>query len=218
MYHLIKKDILMQKRAMKLSLLLMIFFTFTLSQLELVGYTVAVLAVTYQLALGASSLEDKNNSDKILISLPIKRNIIVLSKYVSVYVYAAYAILFYSLINAIGHMMHLPLDFPLTLSGVMGAVVAVTLFSSISFPLLFKYGYLKSKMANIIIFFVIIFGGTALFKFINAGENLALSQKLTAFLSEMSNAGTFILLVGVLLVMISVSYAISLSFYNKREF
>ncbi|WP_411801761.1 hypothetical protein [Bacillus paralicheniformis] len=63
-----------------------------------------------------------------------------------------------------------------------------------------------------------LFGGTALFKFINAGENLALSQKLTAFLSEMSNAGTFILLVGVLLVMISVSYAISLSFYNKREF
>ncbi|WVP28479.1 hypothetical protein V2178_16385 [Bacillus licheniformis] len=56
MYHLIKKDILMQKRAMKLSLLLMIFFTFTLSQLELVGYTVAVLAVTYQLALGASFL------------------------------------------------------------------------------------------------------------------------------------------------------------------
>ncbi|MEC1086501.1 hypothetical protein [Bacillus paralicheniformis] len=37
-------------------------------------------------------------------------------------------------------------------------------------------------------------------------------------MSEMSNAGTFILLVGVLLVMISVSYAISLSFYNKREF
>ncbi|MDI5789001.1 hypothetical protein PO124_13005 [Bacillus licheniformis] len=30
-----------------------------MSQLELVGYTVAVLAVTYQLALGASSLEDK---------------------------------------------------------------------------------------------------------------------------------------------------------------
>ncbi|MED1741212.1 ABC-2 transporter permease [Bacillus swezeyi] len=218
MYHLIKKDILMQKRAIKLSLLLMIFFTFTFSQLELVGYTVAVLAVTYQLALGASSLEDKNNSDKILISLPIKRNIIVLSKYVSIYVYTAYAILVYFLINMIGNFLHLPLDFPLTFAGAMGAVVAVTLFSSVSFPLIFKYGYLKSKMANLIIFFTFIFGGSAVFKFLDQDENVALNQKLIAFLGKMSNMGSFILLIAGLLIIIICSYGISLSFYKKREF
>ncbi|MEC1262598.1 ABC-2 transporter permease [Bacillus swezeyi] len=218
MYHLIKKDILMQKRAIKLSLLLMIFFTFTFSQLELVGYTVAVLAVTYQLALGASSLEDKNNSDKILISLPIKRNIIVLSKYVSIYVYTAYAILVYFLINMIGNSLHLPLDFPLTFAGAMGAVVAVTLFSSVSFPLIFKYGYLKSKMANLIIFFTFIFGGSAVFKFLDQDENVALNQKLIAFLGKMSNMGSFILLIAGLLIIIICSYGISLSFYKKREF
>ncbi|GIN92692.1 hypothetical protein J22TS1_37430 [Siminovitchia terrae] len=91
MYHLIKKDILMQKRALKLSILLMIFFSFTLSNLGAAGLTIGILAITYQLVLGASALEDKNNSDIILISLPIKRTTIVLSKYVSIYIYAAYA-------------------------------------------------------------------------------------------------------------------------------
>ncbi|MFN2747378.1 ABC-2 transporter permease [Bacillus sp. z60-18] len=218
MYHLIKKDILMQKKTIKLSLFLMIFFTFTFSQLEHIGYTLAVLAITYQLTLGASSLEDKNNSDKILISLPIKRNIIVMSKYVSVYVYAAYAILVYFLLNMICQLLHIPLEFPFTAIGAMGAVVAVTLFSAISFPLIFKYGYLKSKMANLIIFFVFIFGGTAVVKFLSEDEHFAFNKKLTEWIGSTSNAGSFILLIVALFAIIICSYGLSLKFYQKREF
>ncbi|MFC0418229.1 ABC-2 transporter permease [Cytobacillus solani] len=112
MYHLIKKDILMQKRALKLSVLLIIFFTITLSNIGPAGLTVGVLAITYQLVLGASALEDKNNSDIILISLPIKRATIVLSKYVSIYIYAAYAAIGFYLIYFIVNLLNLPLDIP----------------------------------------------------------------------------------------------------------
>ncbi|MDG3086622.1 ABC-2 transporter permease [Vibrio hannami] len=125
MFHLIKKDILMQK-ALKLSILLMVFFTFTLANIGQVGFLVSVLAVTYQLALGASSLEDKNNSDKILISLPIRKSTIVLSKYASIYVYAAFAILIYYVVYLVNKLVNAPLDISFNLTGILGAAVTVT--------------------------------------------------------------------------------------------
>ncbi|MDV2687075.1 ABC-2 transporter permease, partial [Alkalihalophilus lindianensis] len=91
--------------------------------------TVGVLTVTYQLVLGACALEDKNNGDIILISLPIRRNTIVLSKYVSIYVYAAYATLGFYLTYLIINLLNLPLDIPFNFTGFIGAIMAVTLFS-----------------------------------------------------------------------------------------
>lgn len=46
---------------------------FILSQIGPYGLVVNILAVTYMLVLGASAVEDKNNSDIMLVSLPIKK-------------------------------------------------------------------------------------------------------------------------------------------------
>ncbi|MEQ2525283.1 ABC-2 transporter permease [Robertmurraya yapensis] len=218
MYHLIKKDILMQKRALKLSILLIIFFTFTLSNIGPAGLTIGVLAITYQLALGASALEDKNNSDIILISLPIKRTTIVLSKYVSIYFYAAYAILGFYLAYLIINLLNLRLDIPFNFTGLIGAIIAVTLFCSISFPLIFKYGFLKAKMANLIIFFVFVFGGTGLVSYLSENNKLMLSQDLITFLKNRSDIEIFIILMVPLVLILICSYFVSLNFYRKREF
>ncbi|MGN7400277.1 ABC-2 transporter permease [Cytobacillus praedii] len=218
MYHLIKKDILMQKRALKLSVLLIIFFTFTLSNIGPAGLTIGVLAITYQLVLGASALEDKNNSDVILISIPIKRTTIVLSKYVSIYIYAAYAILGFYLISLIVNLLNLPLDIPINLSGLILAIIAVTLFCSISFPLIFKYGFLKAKMANLIIFFVFVSGGTGLASYLSDNNNLKLSQNIITFFSNRSDLVISMILMVPLILIIICSYLISLTFYRKREF
>ncbi|MDQ0214019.1 ABC-type transport system involved in multi-copper enzyme maturation permease subunit [Oikeobacillus pervagus] len=218
MYHLIKKDILMQKKAIKLSVLLIIFFTFTLSNIGPAGLTIGVLAITYQLALGASALEDKNNSDIILMSLPIKRTIIVLSKYVSIYIYAAYAILGFYLVNLIINLLNLRPDIPFNFTGLIGAIIAVTLFCSISFPLIFKYGFIKAKMANLIIFFVFVFGGTGLVSYLSENNKLMLSQDIMTFLSNGSDIVILIISMVLLLLILICSYFISLTFYRKREF
>lgn len=218
MYHLIKKDILMQKKAIKLSVLLIIFFTFTLSNIGPAGLTIGVLAITYQLVLGASALEDKNNSDIILISLPIKRTTIVLSKYVSIYIYAAYAILGFYLVYLIINLLNLRLDIPFNFTGLIGAIIAVTLFCSISFPLIFKYGFIKAKMANLIIFFVFVFGGTGLVSYLSENNKLMLSQNIMTFLSNGSDIVILIISMVPLLLILICSYFISLTFYRKREF
>ncbi|MDI3411967.1 ABC-2 transporter permease [Bacillus sonorensis] len=200
-----------------MSILLMVFFTFTLANIGQVGFLVSVLAVTYQLALGASSLEDKNNSDKILISLPIRKSTIVLSKYASIYVYAAFAILIYYVVYLVIKLVNAPLDISFNLTGILGAAVTVTLFCSISFPLIFKYGYLKSRMANMVIFFVFIFGGSGLFKFLNQGS-ASWNQSIIAFLQNATETGAIALLICVLLLILILSYTVSLHFYQKREF
>ncbi|WP_313800236.1 ABC-2 transporter permease [Cytobacillus sp.] len=218
MYHLIKKDILMQKKALKLSVLLIIFFTITLSNMGPAGLTVGVLAISYQLVLGASALEDKNKSDVILISLPIKRTTIVLSKYVSIYIYAAYAALGFYLIYLITSLLNLPLDIPFNFSGFIGAIIAVTLFCSIAFPLIFKYGFLKAKMANLFIFFVFVFGGTGLVSYLNKNNKLLMSQDIISFFRNSSDIELLLILAVPLVLILICSYNISLAFYKKREF
>jgi len=202
----------MQKRTLKLSFLLIIFFTISLSKIGPAGLTISILAVSYMLVLGASALEDKNNSDVMLVSLPIKKKTIVLSKYVSVYVFAAYAILVNYLINLIVNLFHLPIKvLPFTLDGIYGAFVAVTLFCSISFPLIFKLGYLRSKMTNFILFFIIVFGGTTLV------DKIA-QDDLMEFLSEISDIEMMTLIMIPLIILCILSYFLSLTFYRNREF
>lgn len=217
MFHLIKKDILIQKKSFALSLLLMLFFSFTLSSLGPTGITIGIIAIAYQLGLGASALEDKNNSDIILISLPIKKKTIVLSKYLSIFVYLLYAVLGFTCIYLAAELFAIPYEIPLTIAGVVSAIASGIIYFSISYPLIFRFGYLKSKMPNLILFFVLVFGGTAAAVNLIQNEQSALGQKLAAILHGTDAMFTVILLI-VLAIIWAVSYLISLHFYTNREF
>lgn len=218
MLHLIKKDILMQKRSLALSFVLMIFFTVTFSNVGPIGLAIAILAITYQLALGASALEDKNNSDVILISFPIKKEIIVLAKYLSIFVYTIYATIGYSLISLLVKVLPISYEVPLTLLSVVIAIAYVMLYFSLTFPLIFRYGYLKSKIPNLIIFFVLVFGGSALLANISQNSEFNWSQSIMEFISALSPVGLGLVMLVPLLVLLVVSYFVSLGFYKRREF
>ncbi|MED5099554.1 ABC-2 transporter permease [Niallia circulans] len=217
MYHLIKKDILIQKRSIALSLLLICFFSVSLSSLGEVGLMVGILAITYQLLLGASALEDKNNSDKVLISLPIKLSTIVLSKYLSIYVYAAFAAIGFYLIHVLVKLFHIPLDVPFSYIILIGGAIMVTICFSISLPMIFKFGYLKAKMANFILLFVIVFGTTGIMKYFAKLDNQFIQETMIR-LSTLSKAELGLILLIPLIILLVISYFISLSYYSKREF
>ena len=209
MFHLIKKDFLIQKRSLFFSLLIMIFFSFTLAPMGTAGLTVSTLAICYMLVYGAGTQEDKNNCDRMLISLPIRKETIVLSKYVSVYVFAALAILVNGLIRLAAEALQIPnFSYPFTTEGILGAVAAVTLLFSLSFPMIFKIGYTKSRTVNLLILFVAIFAGTYLM------SKLFLDGNVPQLVSEFE---TVLVFAGLALLLI-LSYRISLGFYRSREF
>ena len=209
MYHLIKKDILIQKKNLIFSLLYLVLFTILVTKNEIIGLTIAVLAVTYLLAHGASSLEDKNNSDIMLVSLPIKKRLIVLAKYISVYGYAAYAIIICYLMYVLAHTFNLPITLqPITTDGLLVVLFSVTLFGAISYPLIFKYGYTKSRTVNMILFFILIFTSTT----------LADSVNIDQLIQKWSESELILFSSLTLLFILALSYSISLAFYKKREF
>lgn len=219
MYHLIKKDLLMQKKALVFALLYLIFFTFTIAKNEPIGLTIGILVVTYMLALGSASVEDKNDSDIMLLSLPIKKKSIVLSKYLSVYMIATGIFLFNYLIYLTVDTFSIPLEvLPITYVGFAGAIIAVTIFSSISFPLIFKLGYTKSRIVNLVLFFGLVFLSAPALEAINKSENLVIKQWLVKFAFDSSNFEKTLIIMLPLLFILLISYKLSLIFYTNREF
>lgn len=214
MFHLIKKDLLIQKNSFLLSILLIIFFSLIFSNMGAAGLTMSVLAVTYLLTLGASAREEKNNSDKLLISLPLRRRTIVFSKYVSVLFFATYAILLNLVIYGIINILKLPLEsIPITLQGVISAFIVSLLYCSISFPLIFKVGYMKSRMMNLFLFLGIVFGASwVLEKIIRDNEELG-NYLLNSNVTELTTVGLLITV-----IIFIASYLLSLTFYKNREF
>ncbi|PAC35263.1 ABC-2 transporter permease [Caldifermentibacillus hisashii] len=214
MFHLIKKDLLVQKKSVLLSIVFILFFSLFFSKIGAPGLLIGVLGVTYLLALGSSAIDDKNNSDKMLISLPIKRNTIVLAKYLSVIVFAAFAILINLLIYLVVDILKLPLQpIPFSLTGMAGSIIVSVLYCSISFPVIFKYGFLKSRMINSLLFFLLIFGGSALISYMT--EN---NPRFLFILSSLSNIeAIFVILLPTIFIFV-LSYLLSLSFYKNREF
>jgi len=211
MYYLIKKDLLVQKYNLLISLLIVLTFTIAFANLGPVGLSLSIFAVSYILIMGAASQDDRTNGDMLLQSLPIKKSTIVSSKYVSVYVFAAFAILLNMGVIGLIRLLKLPIPIaPFSLEGVYGSLIPITLFSAVSFPLIFKWGYLKAKAVNYFLTFVFafIFGATPLLNRYFQGSPLSI-QTEAAFKAGLI-LGLFLLLV--------LSYILSLSFYKKREF
>jgi ABC-2 type transport system permease protein len=79
MLNLILKDLLIQKKTLGFLGLYIIIFSIAFQSVGSGAFTGIVIAVTYQLVVTASSLEEKAGSDIILNSLPISRGKIVAS-------------------------------------------------------------------------------------------------------------------------------------------
>jgi ABC-2 type transport system permease protein len=162
-------------------------------------------------------------------SLPLGRNQIVKAKYLS------------SLIFGLAMMVvALPISFLISYTGfpgtdgmsstlavrfVMISLFFISLYLSIFFPVYFKFGYLKSRWANVLSFFVI-FG---LVGFVGGrgeyipqyGDMLSRESTLQQFLGILAGSESLtvyltILALGFLILYLSLRFSISI--YKKKEF
>lgn len=219
MLHLVFKDLLIQKKSLAFALLYIVFFMFVLRSLQQAMLPAAITAFTYILVMGAFALDDKNKADVMLNSLPVKRTMVVTSKYLSVYLFsligiAAYFIM-YLFITLTG--ISLGIDSP-DLSGIFATLVSVSVMNSIQFPLLFKLGYTKARTINLVMFFAFFVGVPAILNKITVGKEEGLQTGLMTFLNSASDQViVLILLTGTLLILLS-SWLLSVKLYSDREF
>jgi ABC-type transport system involved in multi-copper enzyme maturation permease subunit len=218
MLNLVIKDILVQKKTFIGALLYLVFFVFAFQSLDVNMYTAAIVAFVYLPVIGGFAYDDKSKSDIMLNSLPIKRENIVMSKYISIFAYIAIGTIAYIAVTFVISLLNTPIKtYPVTIELVVSAVLAVSLVNSISFPLIFKLGYVKAKTFNMILFLAFFFGTPFLIDFVSKADS-EVTMAVGTFLKNQSDAVIAFELLALSLVFLSISYGISVRMYKKREF
>lgn len=220
MLNLIWKDILIQKRTVLLSFVYIIFFSFAFRQMGSAAFSAAAVAVTYLFVIGSSAYEDKNKADIMLNSLPISRNKLVLAKYISVFVFLLIGTVVYLLSQVLILYLHFPYPLqPISLESLAGAVFSIILLNGIYFPTFFKWGYIKARFVNFILFLLFFFGSSYLLDIINNGRrNVIFLRHMAVFLQDQSDAAIALSVMILALVIYAGSYLLSVKFYRDREF
>jgi len=192
------------------------------------------VGATYMLMERACDLDGRNNSEIIMNSLPLRRRDIVLAKYLSVFPYAALAILSFILAQVVVSVTGIPVLGVLgPLSNIswvkfMGAVVAVIVLVSFYYPIYFKLGHQRSKWAGMTLFFFLVFF-MPLSSYLLAGEyGVVRNPILLNIIDLLGRLGrwqqtqadwqiaSYMLVLA--LILMSASVRLSLRFYRKKEF
>ena len=196
--------------------------------------TATTVGATYMLMERACDLDARNNSEIIMNSLPIRRRDIVLAKYLSIFPYAALAILSFVFAQVVVSVTGISvLGVPSTLSNIslekfMGAVVAVIVLVSFYYPIYFRLGHKRSKWAGMTLFFILVFF-IPLSGYLLAGDYGALHNpillniidlmgRLSNWLQTQADWQIASYMLVLALILISASVRLSMRFYSKREF
>ena len=222
MLNLIIKDILIQKKTLLYTLLYAIFAPiafFSMGPDGLGLYVLPPMATTYMFISAAAKYDEKNNSEFILNSLPLKRDDIVISKYISIFVFATLGLVYSILIGFIGKATGLSMfDSSISLLHIVLVLTSVCIFSSIFFPMYFKFGFTKMNFFNVLLVMLIVFVPSIAIEYAGSNPNNVIVQKLTYFMNNTSSLAQNSLALIIGLIFLLISLMISIRIYNNKEF
>lgn len=222
MFNLIIKDIFIQKKTLIYAILYTVFFSITFYTVGPSGlglYVLAPIVVTYMFITNAVNYDEKNKSEIILNSLPIKRAYIVISKYMSTFIFVIISSIYSILIGFIGKSFGFPMyNISIRFLDIILVLTSVCIFSSVFFPVYFKFGYIKARIYNIMLYMVIFFLPILTFDYISKNPNTLIVQKINYFLSNTSRFTQNSLAIVTGLIFFLISLMISIRIYNNKEF
>jgi len=228
MINLVWKDIIILKRFLWLAPLYGFFALFVFRTIPGGALSAGTVMVTYMLLLQVIAQDDKNMSEVMLNSLPLRRKDIVLAKYISVFLYSALVILFFLLAQTVVTVMGISISITkISLEGIVGALIAMAVLISVYFPIYFKFGYLRSRIVGTILFVVSMFLfplGMSLAQHAG-GVNNSILQTIVTPLQDVAGwlqtqadwqIASYILVLA--LILTAASALLSVRFYTRREF
>jgi hypothetical protein len=213
MLNLILKDIAIQKRTILFGFLYVTVFVVAFREVAFIAGTVMLV---YMLMQTPCAYDDKSRADLMLNSLPVERGTIVAAKYLAMIVYAAIACAEYLLVYLFVKLSGIPLEVQgFSAEGLIGLLAAAGLFSAIFYPIFFRFGYLKTRYVNVVIFAA--FFGAGSFALVAFKDSDSL-KALFAALESQPGWAIVSAVAGVFLGIALVSYLLSVRFYKRREF
>ena len=221
MTSLILKDIYLQKKSFLFALgySLFVLIVFQNEIFSETSYIMGAMATAYMLVLGACAYEEKNNSEVILNSLPLKRADIVRARYLSSFVSVFLAFVIIGVLGALMKGVGLPIPLRyVRISDVIAVIVSLSLLCSLYFPVYFRYGYIKSRFFNLILFLLVFFApSTGLSYLREDGKKEVLNQVI----DKLAGVPDWQISVGLGIaawILTAISMRISVCIYLKREF
>jgi len=204
---LLLKDILNLKKQSRIMLLMTAFYFMLGLMYENPSFLTGMIVLLFtMLSITSFSYDDLAKWDRYALSLPVTRSELVLGKYVLAAVLAGAGTvlsfagaMFFSFIKS-------PIDITEQLAVSYALFAVAMLFVSVLFPIIFKFGVEKGRMLMIAVFAVPM---GAIYALSYLGISLPSEEQLTTLL---------IFSPVIIFVFTAVSYALSKSVYNKKEF
>lgn len=217
MFSLLLKDVLIQRKNLYWILIYLLIFSLAFNSLQEGLFAAIMVAITYQLIGNACAIDEKNKSDVMLNSLPVKKSVIVLSKYISVLIYAIAGTILYSILALITNTITLPINVAyLNLQNFLAGILALVLMNSVFLPIYFKMGFTKGRIVSMILFFTFFFGSLTLGSFLS-DMNLQWFNSIIVTISAWSSFQFTIVIISISLLIYLISYLLSVKFYRSKE-
>ncbi|MGI6467863.1 MAG: ABC-2 transporter permease [Syntrophomonadaceae bacterium] len=220
MLQLIKKELILQKKMFIFGLCysIFLFIVFADPVFRNFTYSMAAFGISYITIVGIAQAEYKNNSDIIINSLPITRREIVAAKYLSIVTCTIIALLFVAVVGLPFSLMPRPFDYRLINgSDVIITVISVFVLASLSLPICFKTGAQWIRVVNVVIFLLIFFAPVQIAEYMVNNPQTPWIR----ILIDMAGSQTWqLMLMGsvILLIILFISYYISLRIYINKDF
>ena len=206
MLGLIKKDLLLMKTNAKS--LLVIFIIYLLMAIN-GNFDIVVMLPLFMMVLLISTFgyDEYNNWDAYVNALPVGRKNIILSKYLTSAILLVCSSIISCIIAYVLTFFYEKSDISHSLSYIGGCLCGMLIAISLMYPLIFKYGSQKGRIAG----FVLIAG---------SGFVLGLLSKIKVFSTVVNSFETYFLIAFVILTILMLigSYIISVKIYSNREF
>lgn len=208
---LILKDLLNLKSNMKVMILFMILFGYMSSigdgnNSSFVG-VIIVLCTT--MIVSTFSYDDLNKWDSYVLTMPIKRNTIVLSKYLTMLIFSLMGVIFSLIISIINGYFKNTLILSETLI-ITGLILSISVcFASLILPLIYKFGTEKARLLMIASFLI---PTAALLGLKNLLERFNSNVSIDIILNTLVYCLPFIAI-----LFFVISYFISTKIYCKKE-
>ncbi len=217
MINLIKKEFMIQKKYLLYyifygAFMLVVFSASSVSMAQ-TAYITTGIGVIYMFIQYSCAIEDKNKSEKILNSLPVKRKSIVLSKYAAIIIFSALTVIGIGLIGLIVSKLYFTNNEKIGLIDISTILVFSVVLSSIYLPVYFKFGYIKAKIFNLIIFLALFSGSMLMGNYLKFMDNSMIDFILSAENITIAGIATIITI-----TLFIISAFISTKLYRSREF
>ncbi|MFQ4181341.1 ABC-2 transporter permease [Clostridioides difficile] len=208
---LILKDLLNLKGNVKFILLFIIMFGFmsSLGDGNINNFIGVIIVLCTTMIVSTFSYDDLNKWDSYVLTMPINRNDIVLSKYLTMLIFSFIGVLVSLIVSVtIGYFKNtLILNETLLINALILSISVC--FGSLILPLIYKFGTERARLLMILCFLV---PTLALLVFKSILENISSPISIEIILNTLVYSLSF-----VAILLFVISYFISSKIYSKKE-